>query len=99
MSEAYAWYIDGTFKIVKYPMRQLLTIHVVVLYEKQRASIPVCFILMSRRRKLDYMAIIKEIYTACVSYVQEETGNPDKYPKVNKIMADFEIALWAALEN
>ena len=48
MNEAHAWYIDGTFKIVGKPMKQLLTIHVVVLYQKQRASIPVCFILMSR---------------------------------------------------
>ena len=99
MSEAHAWYIDGTFKIVRDPMKQLLTIHVVVLYEKQRCSIPVCFILMSRRRKIDYIAIVKEIYDTCVNYVQEESGNPNKYPKVSKIMADFEIALWQALRE
>ena len=54
---------------------------------------------MSRRRKIDYMAIIKEIYNTCVSYVQEESGDPNKYPKVRKIMADFEIALWQALRE
>ena len=69
MSEAHAWYIDGTFKIVKDPVKQLLTIHVVMLCDEKRVSVPVCFVLMSRRRQIDYMAVLSEINSLCYKYI------------------------------
>ena len=97
MSEAYAWYIDGTFKICRDPVKQLLTIHVVMNVADQRVSLPVCFVLMSRRRQIDHFAVLSEINRLCCKYIQDhsKTGCDDG-PKVRKVMADFEIALWKA---
>ena len=47
---------------------------------------------MSRRRKIDYLAVFKKI----IEIIKKETGEK---PLVSKIMADFEIALWQAIRN
>ena len=47
LKDAKAWYVDGTFKIVKDPFTQLLTIHTTLIYNKKSTSIPIAFILMS----------------------------------------------------
>ena len=70
---------------------QLLTIHTTVIYNNQTTSIPIAFIYMSRR-KIDYLAVFKKI----IEIVETETGEK---PKVKKIMADFEIALWQAIRT
>ena len=87
-----SWYVDGTFKIMKDPFLQLLTIHTIVFFNQQTTSIPIAFIYMSRRRKIDYFEVFKKI----IEIVEEKTG--DK-PQVRKIMADFEIALWQAIRK
>ena len=99
MSEAYAWYVDGTFKIVKDPVKQLLAIHVLLICESQKVSIPVCFVLMYRRRKMDYHAVLSNIYEKCHADMIRRTGRSDATPKVKKVMADFEIALWQAFRE
>ena len=95
MSRAYAWYIDGTFKIVKEPMKQLLTIHVVLLNQNQRVSVPVCYVLMSRRREIDYHKVLLEIYNDCCDFLSKKK----EIPSLRRIMADFEIALWQAIRR
>ena len=78
---------------MKDPFMQLLTIHTVVFYSNQTTSIPIAFIYyMSRRRKIDYLAVFKKI----IQIVQRNTGEK---PNVKKIMADFEIALWQAIRT
>ena len=93
MSEAYAWYVDATFKIVKDPVKQLLAIHVLIMCGDQKVSVPVCFVLMYRRRMMDYKAVLKTIYHKCSAYMVQRTGRSNATPKVMKVMADFEIAL------
>merc|ERR1711874_646767 len=96
MAKARNWYIDGTFKIVKEPIKQLVTIHVVLICaESRRVSLPVCFILMTRRRKCDYVMVLDCIRKQCNEYL-------DQYNLENRllrIMADFEIALWQAVKE
>ena len=75
MSEAYAWYIDGTFKICRDPVKQLLTIHVVMNVSDQCVSLPVCFVLMSRRRQIDCFAVLSEINRLCCKYIQDHSKN------------------------
>merc|ERR1711874_755930 len=86
MAKAHNWYIDGTFKIVKKPIKQLVTIHVVLVYlGSKRFSIPVCFILMTHRRKCDYIMVLDFIRRKCNQYL-------DEYNLCNnllRIMADF----------
>merc|ERR1711895_23708 len=96
MAKAHSWYIDGTFKIVKDPIKQLVTIHVVLVYRQiKRVSIPVCFILMTRRRKSDYVMVLNFIRRKCNQYLDEY----NLYNNLLKIMADFEIALWQAIRE
>ena len=92
LQKAKVWYVDGTFKIIRDPFTQLLTIHTTVRNNETTSSIPIAFILMSRRRKIDYLAIFKKI----IEIIEKETG---KKTLVSKIMADFEIALWQAIRN
>ena len=92
LKKAKSWYVDGTFKIVKDPFTQLLTIHTTVMYNNKTTSIPIAFIYMSRRRKIDYLAVFKKI----IEIVEKESHEK---PKVKKIMADFEIALWQAIRT
>ena len=87
-----SWYVDGTFKIMRDPFLQLLTIHTIVFFNQQTTSIPIAFIYMSRRRKIDYLEVFREI----IEIVKRNSGEK---PKVRKIMADFEIALWQAIRK
>ena len=48
LKKAKSWYVDGTFKIVKDPFTQLLTIHTTVIYNNKTTSIPIAFILMKK---------------------------------------------------
>ena len=81
---------------MKDPIKQLLTIHVVLVYRQiKRVSIPICFILMTRRRKSDYVMVLDFIRRQCNQYLAE-------YNLCNnllRIMADFEIALWQAIKE
>ena len=70
LQKAKVWYVDGTFKSIRDPFTQLLTIHTTVRNNETTTSIPIAFILMSRRRKIDYLAIFKKI----IEIIEKETG-------------------------
>ena len=48
------WYIDGTFKVVRAPFSQLLSVHGFVRRDGAVKQIPLCYVIMSARRKRDY---------------------------------------------
>ncbi len=81
------WYVDGTFKVVKAPFTQLFTIHSFVQSGKCTKQIPLAFILRSGKRKRDYRKILK--------VVKDITSNR----KLEKIVLDFENALWRAIPH
>ena len=83
------WFIDGTFKIIAPPFMQLLTINVYVYYNDNKLVIPVCYIFMSRRRKIDYV----EVFTSLANIIQAFLL---KSPDVQVVMCDFERAFWSA---
>jgi len=83
LSKARKWYIDATFKVVRRPFHQLLSIHAFVKKEGILKQVPLCFVLMSRRQKRDYRAVLK-----CI---KDLLPNP---LRVTEVLSDFEAALW-----
>ncbi|XP_053395522.1 uncharacterized protein LOC123527520 [Mercenaria mercenaria] len=88
LTKARKWYLDGTFKAVHSPFVQLWSIHAFIREGDNMKQVPLMYVLMSRRRKQDYVAILQKVLD-----ILEEA------PAVECFTMDFEIALWQALRE
>ena len=88
LTKSKIWFIDGTFKVVREPFVQLVSIHSYIKYGDCTKQVPLLFILMSRRKTTDYMAILYAITELLSSDIM-----------VEEIVVDFEQALWRALHK
>lgn len=86
LSLAQTWYIDGTFKVARAPFLQMCSIHAFIRKGISAKQVPLCYILMSRRRTVDYTAVFKAVIDALP--IQ---------PAVTEAILDFEKAAWAGL--
>ena len=82
-----SWFVDATFRIVKLPFMQLLTVHVAIVSPVNVIFVPVLFVLMSRRRAIDY----KAIFTYAINYIHNNLGGN---VLISSVKLDFEIAMW-----
>jgi len=88
LQRADTWYMDGTFKVVRSPFIQLFSIHAFVRTREVIKQIPLCFVLMSAKRKKDYKAVF--------NIIREKMF---ERPIVEDVVTDFEKSVWKAVEK
>ena len=85
LRRAKTWYVDGTFKLVKHPFAQLFSIHAFISNGEVMKQVPLMFVLMSRRKIIDYRKVL--------FVIQDRLGQC----AVQQIVMDFERATWQAI--
>ena len=86
LRQASTWFMDGTFKVVREPYVQLFGIHAFVICDENIKQVPLVNVLMSRRQKVDYNAVFKELSSAM-----------DRNMALEEAVVDFEVGTWTAL--
>ncbi|XP_053384651.1 uncharacterized protein LOC123549348 [Mercenaria mercenaria] len=87
LKQARRWFLDGTFKLVKRPFYQLMSVHAFVRKGEDAKQVPLAYVLMSRRTKQDYIAVLTSLRSKL------------ERPQVEWFMLDFEAAAWQALRE
>ncbi|KAL5008579.1 hypothetical protein ScPMuIL_014160 [Solemya velum] len=88
LSDTRTWYLDATFKVVRKPFYQLMSIHAFVKSGECIKQVPLAFMFMSRRRKEDYIETLKAVKTSLSST-----------PDLDEVVCDFEAAIWGAVKE
>ena len=88
LGRAKRWYMDATFKIVKDPFKQLFSIHAFVRSDSDVKQVPLVFILMSRRMKKDYRAVLRNIKDLLPNEIA-----------LQRVVMDFEVGMWGGVRS
>ena len=88
LADARVCYVDATFKVVRQPFYQLLSVHAFLRSGESIKQVSLTFCLMSRRRKEDYVAVLEAAKQALPSPADED-----------EVVADFEVAVRTAVRS
>ena len=86
--ECSALYVDGTFKSVKNPYKQLFSIHSFLRSGENIKQVPLVNVIMSRRTKTDYDAVFCKLKMMLGDEFKPES-----------CMADYESACWKSMRD
>ena len=87
LARAKGWYVDGTFKLCHHPFSQLFTVNAFVCHDDHVKQVPLAFVLMSGRKKSDYIHVLKKLLEIIPA------------PKVQRVTVNFEWAIWRAFSK
>ena len=87
-------YIDATFWLVRRPFTQLLTVNGFVRRGSSIKHLPLVFIVMSGKRKEDYVAVLRALYDDVLTEVRiSEVFETDQNENKTSIASDFLFVL------
>ena len=57
LTHAKAWHVDGTFKLIRYPFKQLLTVNAFIRCGEYAKQVSLVFVLMANKKEKDYKKV------------------------------------------